>query len=84
MASAPAFAKSGCGPIPPVPYAGRALLILFIFESLYADKPRFLAGYATQTATDGSVPDREALLADLLLLEKAGITRETGLKTIAA
>jgi hypothetical protein len=51
----------------------------------YAGKPGFLAGYVSQNAKDGAPPDRDAAVADLMrLLEKAGITPETGLKTIAA
>jgi hypothetical protein len=51
----------------------------------YLGKPGFLAGYVAQNAKDGMPPDRDAAVADLMrLLEKAGITPETGLKTIAA
>jgi hypothetical protein len=48
-------------------------------------KPGFLAGYVAQTTQPGSEPDRDAALADLMkILEKTGITPETGLKSIAA
>jgi hypothetical protein len=51
----------------------------------YLGKPGFLAGYVAQNAKDGVSRDRDAAVAELMrLLEKAGITPETGLKTIAA
>jgi hypothetical protein len=51
----------------------------------YAGKPGFLSGYIAQTSPTGSTPDRDAMVADLMqILERAGITPQTGLKTIAA
>ena len=55
----------------------------------HLSRPGFLAGYmATQTQTlakDGQAPDSEKMMADLMeTLGKAGITAETGLKSIAA
>jgi hypothetical protein len=51
----------------------------------YLGKPGFLADYVAQSAKDGVSRDRDAAVAELMRqLEKAGITPETGLKTIAA
>jgi len=51
----------------------------------YVGKPGFLTSYVAQTVKDGALPDREAAIADLMrILEKAGITAQTGLKSIAA
>ncbi len=51
----------------------------------YLGKPGFLAGYVAQTVKDGALLDRDAAVAELMeILAKAGITPETGLKTIAA
>ena len=50
----------------------------------YLSKPGFLTGYVAQTAEAGE-PNTDAAMAGLMLmLEKAGISRETGLKNIAA
>ncbi len=56
----------------------------------HLSKPGFLSGYmAAQTkdaqAKDGPIPDSEKMMAELMeTLGKAGITAETGLKSIAA
>ena len=56
----------------------------------HLSRPGFLTGYMTaQTreaqAKDGSTPDSETIMAELMeTLGKAGITAETGLKSIAA
>ena len=51
----------------------------------YTGKPGFLTGYVAQSVKDGASPDRDAAVSDLMeILAKAGITPETGLKTIAA
>lgn len=51
----------------------------------YVGKPGFLTGYATLNAQNGATPDRDTIVADLMqILEKAGITPQTGLKNIAA
>jgi hypothetical protein len=51
----------------------------------YLGKPGFLAGYVAQNVRDGTPPDRDAAVAELMrLLEKAGITPENGFRTIAA
>lgn len=51
----------------------------------YVGKPGFLSGYVAQTSQNGGAADRDVLVADLMrVLEKAGITPETGLKNIAA
>lgn len=51
----------------------------------YAGKPGFLTGYVAQSSQNGSPPNRETMIADLMgILERAGITPETGLKNIAA
>ena len=51
----------------------------------YTSKPGFLAGYVAQSVKDGASPDRDAAVSDLMeILAMAGITPETGLKTIAA
>jgi hypothetical protein len=55
----------------------------------YLSQPGFLTGYmAAQTQTHaeiGDIPDSETMMAELMeTLGKAGITAETGLKTIAA
>ena len=48
-------------------------------------KPGFLAGYMAAQKKDGVAPDSEKVMADLIaILGKAGITAETGLKSIAA
>ena len=50
----------------------------------YLSKPGFLTTYVAQTAQSGE-PDADAAMAELMqTLEKAGITKETGLKSIAA
>lgn len=52
---------------------------------VYLGKPGFLTGYVAQAAQNNEGFDRETAVADLMkLLEKAGITPKTGLKTIAA
>lgn len=51
----------------------------------YAARPGFLSGYIAQTSPNGAPADRDAMVADLMrLLERAGITPQTGLKNIAA
>ncbi len=51
----------------------------------YLSRPGFLAGYMAAQVRDGGPPDSETLMAELMqTLEKAGITAETGLKSIAA
>jgi hypothetical protein len=52
----------------------------------YLSKPGFLTGYMAQSqAKDGTAPDTEKLMTELMeTLGKAGITAETGLKSIAA
>jgi hypothetical protein len=56
----------------------------------HLSKPGFLAGYTAQLAQEASAkksqaPDNEKAMADLMeTLGKAGITAETGLKSIAA
>ena len=50
----------------------------------YLSKPGFLTGYVAQTAGSGEA-DADAAVAGLMrMLEQAGISRETGLKNIAA
>jgi len=51
----------------------------------YLSQPGFLTGYLASHAKDEPAPDKETLMAGLMeTLGKAGITAETGLKTIAA
>lgn len=51
----------------------------------YLSQPGFLTGYMAAQAKDGQPPDSEKLMAELMeTLGKAGITAETGLKSIAA
>jgi hypothetical protein len=51
----------------------------------YMSKPGFLTGYMAAQAKDGAAPDSEKIMAELVeTLGKAGITAETGLKSIAA
>lgn len=51
----------------------------------YMSKPGFLTGYMASQSKDGAAPDSEKLMAELMeTLGKAGITAETGLKSIAA
>jgi hypothetical protein len=51
----------------------------------YLGKPGFLAGYMAAQKKDGGAPDSEKVMAELIAtLGKAGITPETGLKSIAA
>ena len=51
----------------------------------YVGQPGFLSGYVAQATQNGAPPDRDIMVADLMRqLEKAGITPETGLKTIAS
>jgi hypothetical protein len=51
----------------------------------YMSKPGFLTGYMAAQGKDGAAPDSEKLMAELMeTLGKAGITAETGLKSIAA
>ncbi len=51
----------------------------------YMSKPGFLTGYMAGQSKDGAAPDTEKAMADLMeTLGKAGITAETGLKSIAA
>lgn len=51
----------------------------------YMSKPGFLTGYMAAQGKDGAAPDSEKLMAKLMeTLGKAGITAETGLKSIAA
>jgi hypothetical protein len=48
-------------------------------------KPGFLSGYTAQIARDGGSPDAETAMTDLVaVLGKAGISAETGLKSITA
>ena len=51
----------------------------------HLSKPGFLAGYMAAQKKDGETPDTEKVMAELIAtLGKAGITAETGLKSIAA
>ena len=51
----------------------------------YLSQPGFLTGYIASQAKDGVAPDSEKVMGDLMdTLGKAGITPETGLKSIAA
>jgi hypothetical protein len=51
----------------------------------YLGRPGFLTGYMAQTATGSEKPNADAAMATLMeTLGKAGITAETGLKSIAA
>ena len=51
----------------------------------YLGKPGFLTGYIAASAKDGKPADSEQVMAELMdTLAKAGITAETGLKSIAA
>ncbi|HKQ10635.1 MAG TPA: hypothetical protein VJS85_05550 [Rhizomicrobium sp.] len=51
----------------------------------YLSQPGFLTSYMAAQAKDGEAPDSERLMAELVeTLGKAGITAETGLKSIAA
>lgn len=51
----------------------------------YLGTPGFLSGYMAERARTGETPDNEKLMAELMeTLGKAGITAETGLKSIAA
>jgi hypothetical protein len=51
----------------------------------YLGTPGFLTGYMAEKAMEGEAPDNEKLMAELMeTLGKAGITAETGLKSIAA
>ena len=51
----------------------------------YLGKPGFLSGYITAAAKDGQPANTETVMAELMeTLSKAGITAETGLKSIAA
>jgi hypothetical protein len=51
----------------------------------YLSRPGFLTGYMATQTRDGEAPDSEKLMAELVeMLGKAGITAETGLKSIAA
>ena len=51
----------------------------------YLGRPGFLTGYMQAQAKDGVRPDSEKLMMELVeTLGKAGITAETGLKSIAA
>ncbi len=51
----------------------------------YLSRPGFLTGYMASQAKDGAAPDSEKVMAELVeTLGKAGITAETGLKSIAA
>ena len=48
-------------------------------------QPGFLSGYIATQAKDGAAPDSEKVMTELMeTLGKAGITAETGLKSIAA
>ena len=52
---------------------------------VYLSQPGFLSGYIASQAKDGTAPDNEKVMAELTeTLGKAGITPETGLKSIAA
>ncbi len=51
----------------------------------YLSRPGFLSGYMAAQAKDGVTPDGEMVMTELMdTLGKAGITAETGLKSIAA
>jgi hypothetical protein len=51
----------------------------------YLGKPGFLSGYLAAAARDGKPANTEAVMAELMdTLGKAGITPETGLRSIAA
>ena len=51
----------------------------------YLSRPGFLTGYMAAHSKDGDTPDSEKMMAELVeSLGKAGITAETGLKSIAA
>jgi hypothetical protein len=51
----------------------------------YLSRPGFLTAYMASQAKDGQAPDSEKIMAELVeTLGKAGITAETGLKSIAA
>jgi hypothetical protein len=51
----------------------------------YLSKPGFLSGYMSAQVKAGAAPDNEKIMAELMeTLGKAGITAETGLKSIAA
>jgi hypothetical protein len=51
----------------------------------HLSEPGFLTGYMATHAKDGETPDSEAVMNELVeTLGKAGITAETGLKSIAA
>jgi hypothetical protein len=51
----------------------------------YLSQPGFLTGYIASQAKDGVAPNSEKMMAELIeTLGKAGITAETGLKSIAA
>jgi hypothetical protein len=51
----------------------------------YLSRPGFLTGYMAAQAKDSEAPDSEKMMAELMeTLGKAGITVETGLKSIAA
>jgi hypothetical protein len=51
----------------------------------YLSRPGFLSGYMSAQVKDGAAPDSEKMMAELIeTLGKAGITPETGLKSIAA
>ena len=51
----------------------------------YLSRPGFLSGYMAAQKKDGETPDAEKVMAELIAtLGKAGITAETGLKSIAA
>ena len=51
----------------------------------YLSRPGFLSGYMSSQVKDGAKPDSETIMRELMeTLGKAGITAETGLKSIAA
>jgi hypothetical protein len=51
----------------------------------YLSRPGFLTGYMAAHSKDSDAPDSEKMMAELMeTLGKAGITAETGLKSIAA
>jgi hypothetical protein len=50
----------------------------------YLSKPGFLTGYVAQSAQSGEANTDAAVAGLMLMLEKAGISKETGLKSIAA
>lgn len=51
----------------------------------YLSQPGFFSGYVAAQARDGETPDKDQMMAELMdNLGKAGITAETGLKSIAA